>query len=132
MDCLKDFEEMVMKELEAVIEKGDLTPADVQNMGEAIDIVKDLYTIDAMKHSEYGSYSRDDGMANYGMRGNSYRMYDDRFEPRSSYRNGGYGRGYAMDDSKSMMIRKLEDMIDTAGSEKERKALMQCLEKIEH
>lgn len=130
MDCLKNFEEMVMKELETVIERGELNPSDVQNIGEAVDIVKDLYTIDAMKHSEYGSYSQDDGYMSYGMRGNSYRMYDDRVEPRSSYRNG-YGRGYAMDDSKSMMIRKLEDMIDSAGSDKERKALMQCLEKIE-
>lgn len=64
MDCIRDFERMVMKEVENVVSKGDLTPADVKNLGEAIDIVKDLYTIEAMKQP-VGGYSQGMGYS-YG------------------------------------------------------------------
>lgn len=95
-NCVQDYEMMVMRELGNVVSKGELNPADMKNLGEAIDIVKDLYTIDAMKQSSYGSYSgaymNEHPEMDYPVRGNSSHMYDDR---RYSYRNGGgYNRGY--------------------------------------
>ena len=140
MDCTRDFEKLVMKELETFSSKEELTPADVteiQRLGEAVDIVKDLYTIEAMKNSEYGSYSGMDGYYmddGYPMmRGNSYRggqpMYN-RYDRGSSYRGG--RMGYMRDGAKDAMVRKLEDMIDMATNDKERNALVQCLEKLEH
>lgn len=104
-NCVQEYEKMVMKELENVVSRGELNP-DIKNLGEAVDIVKDLYTIDAMKHSSYGSYSG--GYMNeypemeYAMRGNSNRMYDGNYERRSSYRDGGYNRGYFRDDGRGM------------------------------
>lgn len=106
---IAEYEKMVMRELESVISKGELNPGDVKNLGEAVDIIKDLYTVDAMKHSDY-DYSGDYRYPEqeYMMRGNSGWMYD--FDRRSSYRDGGYvrdgggnyacGGGYARDDGR--------------------------------
>ena len=112
--CIMDYEQMVMHEIENCITKGELNPTDVKNIGEAVDILKDLYTIDAMKQADYGTESRgysgarmaeymEPGygvsMANGG--GNSNRMYED-YDRRSSYRYGRPMRGYARDDMREI------------------------------
>lgn len=107
MDCIKDLEKMVMKEVENVVNKGDLTPSDVHNIGEAVDMLKDLYTIEAMKQPE--GYSQTGPM----MYGNSYGMrwmtpeeqytrrnysgyyYDDNMHGRSYERGRDYDDGYS-------------------------------------
>lgn len=87
MDCIKDFEKMVKKEIENVNAKGDLMPTDVKNIGEAVDILKDLYTIEAMKSGGEG-YSQTGPM----MYGNSYGM---RWQtPEERYARGGYSGRY--------------------------------------
>lgn len=106
-NCVQDYEKIVMRELEKVVSKGELNPVDVKNLGEAIDVIKDLYTIDAMKHSDYSSYSggymKEYPEMEYAMRGNSNRMYDGNYERRSSYRDGGnYNRGYGREDGRGM------------------------------
>ena len=108
-NCINEYEKMVMRELENVISKGELNPGDVKNLGEAVDIIKDLYTVEAMKHSDAGGYSGGymrgyPPEMEYSMRGNSNRMYDGNYERRSSYRGGGdYTRGgYARDDGRMM------------------------------
>lgn len=58
---------------------------------------------------------------------NSYRRGRDQRTGRYVSRDRGYSR--AMD--KQRMIGKLEDMMDDASSEKERRALQQCVEKLE-
>lgn len=86
MDCIREFEDMVMKEVENVVNKGDLTPADVKNIGEAVDVVKDLYTIMAMKEPQ-GGYSQ----GAPGWYGNSYGRW---MTPEERYTRGGYSGMY--------------------------------------
>ena len=86
MDCIKDFEKMVMKEVENVVSKGALTPNDVHNIYEAVDVVKDLYTIEAMKMPE--GYSQTGPM----MYGNSYGMRW--MTPEERFARGGYSGRY--------------------------------------
>ena len=108
--CIMEYEQMVMREIENAVSKGELNPNDVKNIGEAVDILKDLYTIDAMKNSGYGS---EQGYSGTRMRefvepeypmmnGNSNRMYNDSYDRGSSYRYGRSRRGYARDDMREM------------------------------
>lgn len=106
MDCIRDFEKMVMKEVESVVSKGDLTPADIHNIGEAVDIVKDLYTIEAMKMPEGYSQGYSGWMGNsygrwmtpeerYARQNYSGTYYDDNAHGRSYDRGREYYDGYS-------------------------------------
>lgn len=71
-----------------------------------------------------GSY---DGSYDASMDSNSYRRGRDARTGRYTSRDRGYSR--AMD--KERMIGKLQDMMDDAPSEKERRMLQQCVDKLE-
>ena len=68
------------------------------------------------KYSEDNSYARDrDAMGRYTSRdGGSYGSYD-----------------YSRHDNKEQMIAKLNQMMQSAGSDKEREAIRQCISKLE-
>jgi hypothetical protein len=68
-----------------------------------------------------GRYSRDDGPSEDG---GSYR---------GGYSNDGGGsyRGYSRGSAKEHMTRKMEELLNMAESEAERKAIEQCLDKLE-
>lgn len=83
---LMEYEEMLVKEIENMIDKGELNTSDVKNIGCAIDILKDMYTIEAMK----GEISYSGSNNSYYDGGNSNRSYD------NYGRNS--GRSYARDN----------------------------------
>lgn len=68
MKALEDLKEMLEDEIKKITKKGDITPTELDNAYKAIDIIKDIETIDAMK--EYGSDSPD---MEYSQRGGMYR-----------------------------------------------------------
>jgi hypothetical protein len=74
------------------------------------------------KRDSMGRYSRDDG---YGGEGG--------YSGDVSYRDGGnsYRGGYSRGDAKEHMVSQLEEMMHSAGSEEERRAIKQCIEKLE-
>lgn len=145
MKNMKELKEMLIEQIHPIIEKGDITPEELKNVGEAVDVIKDIITIEAMERSDEG-YSQANGnsyMRSY--RGNMYddgysgRMYDDGMyggmynrQGNSYARNRGYmeRRSYGRDEATDKIISKLESMIDEATTEKERMALVNCLEKM--
>lgn len=72
------------------------------------------------------TYYREGGSNEYSEDGNSYRRGRDAMG-RFTSREGGYSRH----EEKERMIEKLEGMMNTVSSEKERQAIMQCIEKLE-
>lgn len=109
---------------------------------------------EAMKYHQPGSYdegnhgnsygdgnSYNDGYNNYGNSrarwgrdGDGDGQYN---ESSNEYRSNRYSRrydgshGYSRDESKKMMVRKLETLMDDTMSEKERQAIQDCISKIE-
>lgn len=89
----------------------------------------------------YDGMSNDGGMSNAGRRGRDgdndgrYNESRDNFRDNSN-RRGPYesydGRSYeySRDNSRKKMIQKLETLMDDTMSENERKAIMECIEKI--
>ena len=217
MKLYEDLTEMLQDQMKKIVKKSDITPQELDNVYKAIDVLKDIETIKAMKeageeggqsHEGYsqegystrrgvkgtgrGRYSNDgysqhypvypsmmfDGMSNEGSyAGNSYapvwnqnrntemhtsnnqggnsnadgmhsnnqsmdysnNSYD--YSNRSDYSNrrgrdartGRYvsrDSGYSRAAEKEHMLDRLEDMLDDASSERERRAIEQCIERI--
>lgn len=207
MKRLDRIEELLTEEIKPIASKSDISPTELKNLGEALDIIKDIQTIKAMKKAEeeetmysqenrssYGrgyrgrSYNSYDDMPNMGSRsydhnGNStrmmpygypYYMYDSDGMSNNSYgnsmenmpthsqgsydgrrgrdadndgryseeRGNSYRRGrdamgrytsrddYSRQTEKEMMLETLEDMADDARTERERKTIERCIDKL--
>lgn len=124
MHALYDLCEMLDDELREVVKKGDMSPTELDRVYKAVDIIKDIKTIEAMEDYSYDDYSRRNSyeadnmsynmsMARRGRDGDG----DGRYSEDGSYRRGRDGRGrYSRDDGysraedKEAMLKKIEQM----------------------
>lgn len=127
---LYDICEMLEDELKEIVKKGDISPNELERVYRAVDIIKDIKTIEAM---EEGGYSNEGGNSNrgYSYRGGSYDgSYDGSYEGgnsnrmgRGSYDEGSYRRGrdargrytsreggYSREEDKEQMLKHIEQM----------------------
>ena len=156
MDKMKDLKMLLEQQVNQITAKGDINPQDLEMLDKAVDIIKDIETICAMRKAE------EQEMGGYSQRGYSYAMGEDGYSGHwydpayhggryNYYTNGGthtdgmsYGRGpsrmmyrqdgrrgYSRDEAKDHMLDTLEEMLDEATTEKERNAIRRCMEKIE-
>lgn len=131
-----DAKRLLEKEVTEITQKGELSPSSLDVMDKAIDILKDIETICAMKE-EYGDYSErmpymyDDmsyarGRGRYAKRDSMgrYASYDGSYD--GSYdAYGRYNRGYSRDDDYERMMRE-------AQTEKERDLIRQLIDAKKH
>lgn len=138
MEKIKD---MLCEELDEYAKKGELSAGALDTIHKITDTIKNLDKIEMLE---------DDG--GYSERYYPYEMYFDggnsyarRRDSRGRYtRDGGRGRdgrdsgasyargrSYSRDEGKESMIKKLEDMIDMASTDKEREALNHCVDMLE-
>ena len=124
---LYDICEMLEDELREIVKKGDISPNELDRVYKAVDIIKDIKTVEAMEDYSYDGYSRDysyDGdnmsynmsMARRGRDGDG----DGRYSEDSSYRRGRDSRGrytsrdsydgYSGAEDKTQMLKKIEQM----------------------
>lgn len=101
MRVLEDLCDMLEDELKQITKKEDITPQELESAYKAVDIMKDIETIKAMKQSDERGYSQRpwysydewdysrDGRGGYD-RGGSYR--GDSYRG-GSYNDGSYARG---------------------------------------
>lgn len=126
MHALYDLCEILDDELREVVKKGDMSPTELDRVYKAVDIIKDIKTIEAMEDYSYDDYSRRNSYADDNM---SYNMSnarrgrdgdgDGRYSEDNSYRRSRDGRGrysrensydgYSGDD-KQQMLQKIEQM----------------------
>lgn len=137
MKVLLNTKDRMEEELDHLNRKEQLTKEDVCIMGELVDMLKDIETVEAMKEASAQGYSRDYGM-DYS-RGydddysNAYRYsYDGRGRDSRYSETGSYARGrdsmgrYTSRDegysrhSKDEMIKHLEQLMMNARTPEER------------
>lgn len=120
MDKLKDLKSMLELQVNQIVAKGDINPQDLEMLDKAVDVIKDIETICAMRKAEEQNM---EGYSQGMMRnGYSYAMGEDGysgtwFDPayhggRNYYTNGGThtdGMSYAQRPSR-MMYRQDRDM----------------------
>lgn len=122
MDCMEilyDLKDLICEELDKINKKHDINPGELEMAYKAVDIIKDISTIEAME--EYGDeYSYDDDMS-YARNRDSMGRYSSR-RGRRSYDGGNYSNrrsyndrmsmdgGYSGAESKEEMMRKIDEM----------------------
>ena len=149
------IKEMLMKELHEYEEKakkmsgGKLSAGDLETIHKLTDTVKNIDKIEMLEDGGYSEAtdfmgegrmygtSYDDGMSyargrRYAKRDSMGRYSRDAY-PHDDNMNYSRGyHGYSRDGAKEHMVEKLEEMMEDAGSEKERSAIRQCIQKIEN
>ena len=122
------IKEMIYREMDGISDEGQLTFDCVQALGEMVDILKDISTVEAMEDSNYG-YSNNDGYSQRGRKyydGNSYGRGGNGGSMRSSY-----GSGYSRDDgTKRDMIQKLENLWNEARDDRDKDAIKRLLDQM--
>ena len=122
MDCMEilyDLKDLICEELDKINKKHDINPGELEMAYKAVDIIKDITTIEAMV--DYGDeYSYDDDMS-YARNRDSMGRYSSR-RGRRSYDSGNYSNrrsyndrmsmdgGYSGAESKEEMMRKIDEM----------------------
>lgn len=144
MDALKELKKVLEEQINAIVSKNDISPTELERLDKAVDIIKDIETICAMK--EYGYEQEDEGYSGrypYYMRdgGGSYRggsyygpeysnrrgrdMNTGRYVSRDSYYDRG---GYSGHSNREDIKMDLRMMLDSARSDKERMAIQNLLD----
>ncbi len=120
MDILYELKDLLCEELMEINKKHDFkNMAELEVAYKAVDIIKDITTIEAMEESSFGGESYDDDMS-YARNRDSMGRYSSR-RGRRSYENGYSGRrsyndrmsmdgGYSGAESKEEMMRKIDEM----------------------
>lgn len=144
MKSYEELKEMLCKELEEYARKSDMSAGDLEAIHKLTDTIKNIDKIVMLE--EDGGYSQMgdwEARGNYGG-GNSYANRGQHYvrahysrDGRGDYstarrgqRRGSDGR-YSRDGAKEDMIDKLEEMLDDAGTDREREAIRHCISKIE-
>jgi len=134
MKVYEQIKDMLCDELEEIAKKKELTSSNLDVLDKAVDIIKDIDTINAMEQ-EYGSEGYSNGYSNGYYSRYPYYMYDG--EMGNSYARGRganakrdsmgrYSRddGYSMNDGYSRDTKEeLRMMMDRAKDEREKEAL---------
>ena len=144
-DNVKD---MVYCEIDEISRQGKLDMNTVEVLGELVDILKDIGTIEMYEDGLYFSddepyengysrigypgkfpmYYRNNSYDN-GMNGNSYRS--GRFMSNGNRMKGNRG-GYSREDSKDHMINKLEHLMNEANNDQDRQAIGRLIEQMQN
>ena len=114
MDVLDKVYDMVYCELEDISKKDKMSMQDLDALGKLVDIVKDIDKIGEMTDS---GYSQTGYRNSYGSRYN-----------RNSYR--GSGNGYSRDESKEHMLNQLEQVMNMAVDDRDRKAVSRLMQQM--
>lgn len=123
MKYMEDLEDMLCDELKEIVSKGKITAGDLDNIDKLTHSIKSIETVMAMD-----DYSNDYPTPNmsYGYSRNRDSM------GRYSRNNGNYSRRYEGNSyGKEGMLDELQDMMASAGSEKEREAIRHCINQID-
>ena len=112
---------MLEDEIGRITQKGDISPAELENVYKAVKTMYYVKVIEAMEESKRENYD-----------GYSGRRMMISYDRGPYYNNASYeGRSYDHPgDSKEEMRRHIEMAMDQAKTEPERRALMECLNKL--
>lgn len=129
---MDELREMLYCELDEMTKSGELSMGSLKTIGEILDAIKDIETIEAMSQGGYsgeeggnsmrGRYYRDgyyrDGYARDGYEGNSY--------ARKRNRMGQFSR-YSREGEKEQLMEKLETLMNDTTNGGDRAELRQSI-----
>lgn len=134
MEALQQLRELLEKEVEKVVKKGDMTPVELDNMKKVVEVLCKMNELDSSMNGYSGSYGR--MYPRYSMDGgrSGDRSYGDPFRPSwPDYSYDGRGRsseGYSGHGSNEAMVQNLRQMMTNAQSDRERGAIADCIDRL--
>lgn len=139
MKTIKDFGELLCRQIDKINKKGDITPDELQRMDKAVDIIKDISVICAMEeygkdpeeemYSSMGYYGRNSRTATPYIHDPSGRMPMYSAQGRDSMGRYSSAMGYSRDDSaKQAMRHDLEMKMANARNDDERQMYMRMMD----
>lgn len=122
---MHDLKKMLCNELETFSDRGEITVNDLDSVHKLTDTIKNILKIEMLEYAE--GYSGDDDLSMTGRSyGNSYRGQSR--DSMGRYSGDSYsGRGYSR-NSRDGIKDKLSDLMNEAGTERERNAIKRCME----
>lgn len=117
MHVYQDAKEMLHKELESIVKKGELSAGSLETVDKLLNSIKNACKI--IMYDEY-----DEG--GYSQAGASYAQHRD---SRGRYSRDG---GYSYDDGREEKVGILRDMMSEANSEDERRVLQKLIRRMEN
>lgn len=128
-NTLTKLQDLLTKELDKIADKGDITPAELQNVETAMCVLKKVMEVQDIIYED--GYSK----ARYSVHG-SYRRGRDhntgRYVSRHDGRTPGHVEdGYSQHSIKDRMIANLESMMDSSGSDYERETIEEWINRLE-
>ncbi len=135
MEYMHELKEKLCMELDEIAKKPEMSAGDLEAAHKLTDTIKNIDKIEMLEEDD--GYSRDgdwemEGRGSYN-RGSSYRGRKRDSMGRYSRTGRMYpDRVYSRDSAKDRMMEHLEDMMQEAGSEKEREAIRRCMNQLEN
>lgn len=138
-DQIKD---MVYEEIEEISRRGQLNKEAICVVGELVDILKDIGTVEMFEEGIYvpeneyslaSGYNRNGGYSQRYYNGNSYNNGDN-YRSNRNY-NSGYQRsryGYSREDGKDHMIEKLHHLMNEANDEQDKMSIQKLINQMEN
>ena len=135
MKALYDLKEKLFVELDEISNKPEMGAGDLELAHKLTDTIKNIDKICALEENGgySGTYSRDGDWMTRGSynRGSSYANRGKHYV-RGHYSRDGYSnRGYRRGDSREHMMEQLENMMQSAVSEREKEAIQRCMDQLE-
>lgn len=131
MEHIHELKKKLCRELDEIARKGEMGAGDLELAHKLTDTIKNIDKIEMLE--EDGGMSRErDYERGYSSRRRRNSM------GRFTSRDGGYsGRGYSRDggysraDAREQMMEQMEELLGSASTERERKAIQRCMEQLE-
>ena len=139
MEYMHELKDKLCDELEEIARKPEMGAGDLEIIHKLTDTIKNIDKIDMLEDDGYSQAGYRDGGSSYN-RGSSYANRGKHYV-RGHYSRDGYGdysqrRGrdgrYNRDGARDHMISQLEDLMESAGTEKEREAIRRCMIQLEN
>ena len=135
MKALYDLKEKLFVELDVISNKPEMGAGDLELAHKLTDTIKNIDKICALEENGgySGTYSSDGDWMTRGSynRGSSYANRGKHYV-RGHYSRDGYSnRGYSRGDSREHMMEQLENMMQSAVSEREKEAIQRCMDQLE-
>ena len=133
MQTMYELREMLCKELDDLVRKGNLGTGDLDIVHKLTDTIKNIDKIDKLEDEGY-SRGMDYSRSRYSRDGNWEADMRGTYGRGSSYERQGthYVRGhYNRDGGKSAMRRQLQEMLDEADNDSIRNAIQRCMDAVE-
>ena len=137
---MKEFDrikDMIYEELDGISHDGKLSKDTVCVIGELVDILKDIGSIEMFEENIYvednGTYHTPDERGGYSNR-MPRRYYDGGYQyGGNSYRYGGTRMrgGYSREDGKAHMVEKLNHLMNEAQNDEDREAIRRLIHEME-